>query len=230
MFKHEIMKWKYLLWFIVALALTISACQKGELDFNKQSNYYDVEREISIPLVHGTLAFNDLLNVVPDTLEIYNLLDTLDIYYNLEYDHRDTIKLNLVDSNIYIKYAKLYYWFTNEFPVGLDSRIYMLDTIHSVIIDSILFNTNPSDIFLHAAPVDSNGIVIQDSVKQIAGMMEIDSTQADNLIQRTNKIILYSRVYANTLSIVKVEKSSTLSFRFSLDIDGKYQGYINPGN
>jgi hypothetical protein len=224
------MKIKYRSLFIVSLILLVSACQKGELDFSKKSNYYDVEREIAIPLVYGNMDFNDLLNVDPDTLEIFHLLDTLNVYYNLEYDHQDTIKLGKIDKNISVQFAKLYYWFKNQFPIGLDTRIYMLDTIHSVIIDSILFNSNPGEVFLQPAPVDTNGIVIQDSVKQISGIIDIDSSQADNLIQRTNKIILSSRVYANTLSIVKVEKNSTLYFKFSLDVQGRYKGYIDSGN
>jgi hypothetical protein len=230
MIKNKFMKKKYWSWSFLMAILLVSACQKGEMDFNKKSNYYDVDREISLPLVYGKISFDDLLNVVPDTFEIIDYIDTLNIYYNLEYDHVDTLKMSKLSKNISVDFAKLFYWFTNEFPVGLDTKIYMLDTIHQVIIDSILFTNVPGQIFLQPAPVDVNGIVIQDSVKQESGYIDIDSSQADNLIQRANRLILFSRVYANSFSIVKVPQTSFLQFKFSIDIQGRYQGYNKSAN
>jgi hypothetical protein len=224
------MKKRDLSWLIVILLMLFTACKKDELDFNKRSKRIEVEREIALPLVKGNISFGDLLNIEPDSLEIINLLDTLKLYYNLEFDHQDTIKLSEFDNKITIDFVKLYYWFTNEFPLGLDAKIYLYDSKSAEIIDTILFSHNPSEAFLPAAPVDINGIVIKDMVKEKSDVINISKSQAENLLKRATNLILFTHIQANTLSIVKVSSTSYLRFKLSIDAKGKYEGYQDSGN
>lgn len=219
------MKNRELSWLMVMLVILFSSCKKETLDFSNRSNKTDIEREVNLPLVKGKISFDDLINVKPDSMEIIDLIDTLKIYYNLEFDHQDTIQMSKLDSNFTIDYLKLYYWFTNEFPIGLDAKIYMYDTASVGIIDSILFSTNPGEVFLPAAPADSNGLVIQDLIAEKAGLLDISSSQATNLFNRATSIILLSHIQANTLSIVKVPVTSFLHFKFSVDAKARYESY-----
>jgi hypothetical protein len=210
--------------FLMAIFIILcSACRKETLDFSTRSHKTDIEREVNLPLVKGEISFEDLINIKPDSTEIINLLDTLNIYYNLEFDHQDTIQMSKLDSNITIDYIKLYYWFTNDFPIGLDAKIDIYDT--TSIIDSILFNANPGEIFLPAAPVDSNGFVIQNLIAEKAGLIDISTSQANNLFNRATSLVLLSHIQANTLSIVKVPVTSFLHFKFSVDAKARYEDY-----
>jgi hypothetical protein len=219
------MKNRELTWLIAILTILFSACQKETLDLNQRSKKIEIERVVNLPLVKGNISFDDLLNIEPDTLEIIDLLDTLEIYYNLEFDYQDTIQVSKMDSNITIDYMIMYYWFTNEFPLGLDVKMYMYDSTNAEIIDSILFSSDPSEIFLPAAPVDSTGLIIQDEIEEKAGEISISSSQAANLFEKATDLILITHIQANTLSIIKIPATSFLHFKLSIDARGKYETY-----
>ena len=218
------MKKRALPFWMAIFIILLPACKKETLDFSNRSNKTDIEREVNLPLVKGKISFEDLINIKPDSTEIIDLLDTLKIYYNLEFDHQDTIQMSRLDSNITFDYIKLYYWFTNEFPIGLDAKIYM-DSTGIGTIDSILFSANPGEIFLPAGPVDSNGFVIQNLITEKAGLIDISTSQANNLFNRATSLILLSHIQANTLSIVKVPVTSFLHFKFSVDAKARYESY-----
>jgi hypothetical protein len=209
---------------LLFIVLFFASCQKDTLDLTKTSKKYSYEREISMPLVQGNITFNDLLNLDPDTIQIINVLDTLGIYYNLEYNFKDTIKLSLRKDNITVDFANLNYWFTNQFPIGLDLKIFLCDSLYT-IIDTILFSNDTSEIFLPAAPVDTNGVVILDQVTEKKGVVIISSTTAENLLRNTDQLIMDVHLTANTFSVVKVLENSYLDFRFAVDVKGKYEGY-----
>jgi hypothetical protein len=211
---------------LLFIVLFFASCQKDTLDLTKTSKKYSYEREISMPLVQGNITFNDLLNLEPDSILVINILDTLGIYYDVEYQYYDTIKLSLRKDNITVEFAKLNYWFTNQFPVGLDAKMYLCDSLYTVI-DTILFSSDPSEIFLPAAPVDTNGVVILGEVTEKKGVLDISNTTAENLLRNTDQLILDVHLSANTFSIVKILQDSYLNFRFAVDVKGKYEGYKN---
>ncbi len=208
---------------IIFLVFIGSACQKDVLDLNDMSKKYSIERELSFPLVQGNISFKNLLNIDPDSIQIINLLDTLGIYYNIEYEYYDTIKMGRSKDSITIDFANFYYWFINQFPIGLNAKIYLCDSLN-VVKDSILFSNTVAESFLPAAPVDANGVVILDQVKEKKGIIIISSSTAENLMKNTDKLILYIRLTANTFSVVKILENSYLHFQFAVDIKGKISG------
>jgi hypothetical protein len=150
----------------------------------------------------------------------------------MSFSNQDTIKIADTLSNnnkLTIEYAKLYYWFTNEFPIGLDVKVLMYDSIHSSLIDSIIFTT-PGHIFLEPAPVDENGVVIRDHLEEKSGVITINHNQASNLMHNSTHLIIATEIQADNLNVVKIMDNSYLYFQLSIDAMCIYTDTLGNGD
>lgn len=139
----------------------------------------------------------------------------------------DTIIINT--SNIdYVKeveYINLYHTIYNEFPLNLDFEMVLYDSIDNRMLDTIKFGylNNP---LITAAPVDDKGIVIRDKVQAQNGFVSLTDKQADNLINKANKIIVTGLI-SSTQGARTVKILNNYLFDFKLGIEAKAKIEVN---
>ncbi len=163
-----------------------------------------------------------------------NLDVEIPLEFRADLEFRDTVKIDLKDVEItetqYIEYARLYYWFRNEFPLNIDGYIILYDSIADVTYDTIQFNDLSNRLFIEAAPVDANGITIMDQVTESRGLIDLNRNEIDNLINVANNMIVIGKLSSynvGTVSSVKLLDYYSFNFRFNLDTKAYYRGSLN---
>ncbi|NOY38410.1 MAG: hypothetical protein GXO83_12665 [Chlorobi bacterium] len=153
----------------------------------------------------GSSIVGDLEVEVPLEFRIQDLelKDTVENPFNS--DPTDSSGFGLGD----LDYAKLYVSVNNGFPVGVDFKIYMYDSINRVIVDSIVI-----DKAIDAAPVDNAGRVTE----PIKGsqIVELGQTELDNLQTVDNLIftIIFNSTNNGTVD-VKIYTDYTFDFNLA---------------
>ena len=220
------MRMKSILLFVLTVFL-MAGCMKEDLDFTKFSKTIEIEREQALPLVKGDLSFEDIAGHSYDSLEVNVVpgVDSIFLYLLDNVNFHDTIKMGDIGSNIDIEFIKLYHTFTNDFPIGLDLKIYLYDSAKAAIIDSIPLNKDPNSVFLQPALVDANGLVDTSSVETMQDYVDLSSDLADKLLHQATHVILNAKIPTGG-NYIKVLNYYALSFKFGIDAKGKYKGQL----
>ncbi len=130
------------------------------------------------------------------------------------------------DESYSIEYANLYYKFENYFPLSFGVNLVLYDSINNEIVDTIVLNQEGSDILIEAAPVDSEGEVIDESVTAYDGEIELDPDVAEKLMNETTHIILVSKIITSdygSIESVRIAADNKLNFQFGINAKGEYR-------
>lgn len=87
-----------------------------------------------------------------------------------------------------MEFATLHYSIRNAFPLDIDMEFILYDSINEIKYDTLTF----SDIAF--APVDADGIVMENYLGRAQGTIELDESATYNLMNNTNKAIIKARM------------------------------------
>lgn len=206
----------------ILLLIGLTACIKDTIILDDLSNDILLEFEIPIPLVKANFIFEDLAGdgydsviyeTSGDTIKLF-LVDSLDLEV-------DTVDLGDMEEDIDFEYVYLHHTITNMFPVGLDLRIYLYDSVISENIDTIWFSNTPGEIFLQAAATDTNELVIEDQVEKNTGVIELDEELFDKLFNQATHLIPDPLV-PPTPGFVKILNHYQLQINLGVEAKGSY--------
>jgi hypothetical protein len=219
------MKLKHILpGFLVMLGM--AACIEDTIQVENLSDEIRIEREIAIPLIKATFLFDDLAGEDYDSIIIADQ-DTIKLYVVEDIGFQDTISFGDTGENMDFEFINLHNRITNMFPVGLDLNIYLYDSVTSQNIDTIFFGSTPGELFIQPAPLDSDGLVIEDEVEETYRVVELGDDIFDNLFQHTSHLIIDATV-PSTAGMVKVLKYYELQLKMGLEAKGSY--IVEPEN
>lgn len=203
----------------------------GKISWNKTS-IPNIDSLISFPFPESLLLRGDIaVNQGEDSLTHLNyalwesMLNLgLEIEIPLEFSadltYRDTIEFEgISDENtmIEVEYANLEYWFENYFPLGFDADLILYDSISKINLDTIKLNTDPANMFLDPAPVDAQGNVVESQVTKHVGVMALDKSTAESLLNEATHFIVEAHLITTNTNSARIGAEAKLNFQFSLD-------------
>ena len=111
-------------------------------------------------------------------------------------------------------------------------KLMLMDSITDTVLDTIYLNKNGNNFFLNAAPVDADGITIQDQVLEIPGVTELTEQQINDLFNVANKVIIVGDLKADNpqdmvYGAVKILSYYSLNFKFGIETKAHYQGSVD---
>ncbi len=139
----------------------------------------------------------------------------------------DTLNINIdnIDYVSEIEYVNLYHTIHNEFPLNIDFDLILYDSISSQLLDTIKLGYMDKPLLI-AAPVDENGITMKDQVQTQSGFISLTESQADNLLNNANKIIVVGAI-SSTSGARSVKILNNYLFDFKLGIEAKAKINVN---
>ena len=215
------MKLRNFLLFVSATFVMI-ACVKEEFSMEDLSKDAVIEREIAMPLIEGDMSFEDIVETASDSM-IINGLDTIFLYLITDTEFEDSLSVSDIfgENDWEFDYMNLHLTFTNMFPVGLDVRIFLFDSIAGVNVDTIFFSGARDEIFLDPAPTDNNGLTIENQVQTDRNILSIPSLTLNRLTTNTTHLIFAIKVPA-TNGMVKILSHYNLDLHIGLEAKGRY--------
>jgi hypothetical protein len=142
---------------------------------------------------------------------------------NLTFQDTMEIELDIEEENFSVdfEFVKIYVNTRNGFPFDFRFQMIPLDSITSVPYDSLEFT------FLSAAPVDGNGVVIEEQVDWNLEVIEIDQEFLENLEESDQVIVkVIFNTTGNGANPVKI--LSDYIFEFNIGVEGKFKFNFNP--
>ena len=221
------MKISRILTFMGILTIVVS-CVKDEFDLSDVSKDVKLERELAIPLVKGEFVFEDITDESWDSL-IFEGGDTIKLYLIDGIEQTDTMPMGDELENMTFEYLNLHHTFTNMFPIGVDVQIYLHDSLSGQNIDTVYLSENHDEYLLPAAPVDTNGLVLEDQVQTRTNVASLDASTLSNLTDRTTHMIFYVYVPPTT-GYVKIIDRYSLSMKIGIEAKGEYITTLDSDN
>lgn len=226
----------FLILSISVFQIIFSGCKQDEINLDEFSNRIRVDRQIAIPLIYGQLKVDDILSrfetspllIDGDTVEVVFGVDSINFVEDQELVFTDTINIrdsaNFENTTVEIETAKIHVKFKNYFPIGVNIEILLYDAISETVLDTI--NLNPEDgYYIKPSPVNSNGDVLVDEVKEYKDAITIKEQTLENLMHVATHFILNFEmeiVDSESVNSVKIPSTSTLDFHFGLEAEGAY--------
>jgi hypothetical protein len=204
---------------LAALLLALAACIEETIQVENLSKDIAYERQIAIPVLKAALTFEEIAGDY-DSL-IIGVGDTIFLYLNQDIGFHDTMNMTEFGDAIDFELLNVHYEITNMFPVGLDMKIYLYDSVTALNIDTIWFSETPGDLFIEPAPVDENGLAIIDEVQTTNSFIALDEGIFSNLFGNTTQLILDATV-PSTGGFIKVLKVDRLDMNLGIEARGRF--------
>jgi hypothetical protein len=205
---------------LVVLLVCAFACIEDTIQLDNISNDIAIERQQALPLIRASFRFEDIAGHGYDSL-IVQSGDTIFLYLIQDIGFHDTLKLGDMGKDIDFEYLNLYYKITSMFAVGLDLQFYLYDSVLSQNIDTIFFSRDPDHSFLEPAPVNANGLVIEDQVVPTKSFISLDQDLLYNLFHGATHLVVDATV-PSTGGYVKILNYYRLDMRLGLGLKGRY--------
>jgi len=167
------------------------------------------------------LSYGYINAIKPQSLLSIDLEIEIPLDFGANLTYRDTFPAeDLFDLPKFlqgIEYARLHYRFSNGFPLGLDVKMVLWDTINNVMVDTIKFNEN-SEFFLEGAAVDENGMVQE--IIQKEDFIEINHEKIENLFNLDGNLILVINLVTTDeqTTTVKLQDDNKLHYTLAGEI------------
>ncbi len=215
---------------------TLNPEVEGTIEFNKNNTNIE-DLLVFPPPVKITYSGSATINPSEDSTAINFITNKSKIEGDLEIEipiefsagnltFQDTMDIDFDDEDLDfsfedIEFTKIYLNIKNGFPLDLRFQMIPLDSITTVPYNPLEF------ILLSAAPVDGNGVVIEEQVDWIQEVIEIDQEFFKNL-EKSDQLII--KVIFNTTGngANPVKILSDYIFEFNLGVEGKFKFNFNP--
>jgi hypothetical protein len=214
--------------FLAGAFIGLIACIEDTVMLDNLSKDIAIERELPAPLVKTEFIFDDIAGHGYDSLIIQSG-DTIFLYLVEDLGFRDTMELSEVGDEMEFEFVNLHYTITNMFPIGLDLQFYLYDSLMAQNIDTIWFSDIPGQLFLVPAPVDMNGLVIEDQVQTENSYIGLDAPVIDNLFHGATHIVI-NAVVPSTGSYVKILEHYRLAIQLGVHFKGQYVSSLDSIN
>jgi hypothetical protein len=214
---------------------TLDPEAEGVIEFNKDNTNIE-DLLVFPPPVKICYSGSAVINPSEDTTIINFVTNESKIEGDLEIEipidfsagnltFQDTLDIELDEEDMDfsfedIEFTKVYLNIKNGFPLDLRFQMIPLDSITSAPCDTLEFT------LLSAAPVDGNGVVIEDNVDWNQEVIDIDQEYAVNLGKSDQLII---KVIFNTTGngSEPVKILSDYIFEFNVGVEGKFKFNFN---
>lgn len=216
---QKMMNFRYFLPVLGLLTLLVS-CVEERINLSDLSDEVRVEREIAAPIIRASFLFDDFAGNGADSL-IINALDTIKLFNLEDIRFQDTVSLGELGEDIDFEYINLYHTVTNMFPVGLDLRLYMYDSISAQNIDTIWFSNTPGELFLQPAPLNEDELVIEEQVQEVSGVIYLDTETFDNLFENSSHLVI-DAVVPSSSGFARILSHYTLNLNLGIEAKGYY--------
>lgn len=207
---------------VFILILSAIACIEDTIQLENLSNDLAFEREIPMPIITTSLTFDDIAGHGYDSLIILQVGDTIFLYLNEDLNLDDTIEFGETGENMDFDFINIHYKIFNMFPVGLDFRITLYDSVSNQNIDTIWFSNTPGELFIQPPPIDENGLTIEEEVDTSNSFIGLTATILDELFNETTHLIVFAGVPA-TGGFVKILNNYRLYLQLGIDAKGRYE-------
>jgi hypothetical protein len=201
------------------------ACIEDTIQLDNISNEIAYQRQQAIPLIRASFRFDDIAGHGYDSLIIQSG-DTIFLYLIQDIGFHDTLRIGDLGKDINFDYINLYYQVTNMFAIGLDLNLYLYDSVLAGNIDTIRFSQEPGQLFLEPAPVNANGLVIEDQVVPTKSYISLDHDLLYNLFHGATNLVIDATV-PSTGGYVKVLNYYRLDMNIGLGFKGTYVDTLN---
>ncbi len=195
--------------------LMTQGCTRDELNMDKFSRMVKVERDIALPLAHGEMFLKDIIGA--NTTDSIATINGDTVFY-------DTLNLSLEMDKLEVDFCELHYVSKNYLPLGFNLRLISYDSITNSILDTILFSN--TGLFMEAAPLDSDGNVIESQVQSKEDVISINSSTADNLLHRATHLIFQAELFSNTKRIIPLTEKNYIWLDLGIAAHGSYTSEI----
>jgi hypothetical protein len=212
---------KYIQIFTVAIfMIVVYGCIEDTVQLDNLSSDVAIERELPAPLVKTEFIFEDIAGHGYDSLIIQSG-DTIFLYLVEDLGFQDTMALGEEGEEMEFDFVNLHYTITNMFPIGLDIQFYLYDSLTAQNIDTIWFSDIPGQLFLVPAPVDMNGLVIEDQVLTENSFIGLDEPVLNNLFHEATHLVI-NAIVPSTGSYVKILEHYRLAIQLGVHFKGQY--------
>jgi hypothetical protein len=200
-----------LLFSLMLFATIVTGCMRDDLDMDKFSERFKIEREIALPLAYGSIYLKDFMEDTDSILVI-----------EADSSFSDTIEFSAGDEtdNFELEYFYLYHKTANYLPVAADLTLVTYDSITQRNLDTIKFIEN--NVFLQAAPIDKNGNAIISEVDTIKDKLVIDKQEAENILNVATHIIFEARLISDTTVIIPINENKRIWLKYGFEAKGSY--------
>ncbi len=205
---------------LMALFIGTLACIEDTIQLEDLSTKQNFTRQIVIPVLQGSLKFDDLAGHGYDSL-IITSGDTIFLYLLEDINLEDTIELGDLGQNIEFEFIEIHCKNTNWFPVGLDLRLYLYNDSTGANIDTIWFSSTPGELFIEPATSDANGLTIDDQVKTDSSVVTLDSYVINELFNEATRLVFFAEV-PSTGGFVKILRYHKLYLNLGIIAKGRY--------
>jgi len=206
--------------FLTGAFIGLNACIEDTVQLDNLSTDISYERELAAPLIKTEFIFDDIAGHGYDSLIIQSG-DTIFLYLVEDLGFRDTMELSEMGDEMEFEFVNLHYTITNMFPIGLDLQFYLYDSLSAQNIDTIWFSDIYGEMFLMPAPVDMNGLVIEDQVQTENSFIGLDGPVIDNLFHGATHLVI-NAVVPSTGSYVKILEYYRLAIQLGVHFKGQY--------
>lgn len=203
--------------FSLALLITVFAsCKRDDLDMDKFSDRFKLERTIAFPLAFGSIFLEDFMEETDSVL----IIETDSIF-------TDTFGFDIGDEadDFELEYFKLYHNTANFLPLAADLMLVSFDSVTQRNLDTIKFVEN--NVFLQPAPIDSDGNAIVSQVDTVKGELNIGKREAENLLNVATHIIFEARLMSDTTVIIPINENKRIWLKYGFEAKGSYTSEFN---
>ncbi len=205
---------------LIILFFIALACIEDTIQLEDISQEINYERQIVLPVLKGSLKFDDLAGHGYDSL-IITSGDTIFLYLLEDVLLEDTIELGDMGQNVEFEFIEIHCKNLNIFPVGLDLRLYLHNDSISENIDTIWFSDTPGELFIQPAPSDANGLAIESAVVADSTIATLDTELIDKLLNEATRLVLFAEV-PSTGGFVKILRHHRLYLNIGIIARGTF--------
>lgn len=205
---------------LIILFFIALACIEDTIQLEDISPEINYERQIVLPVLKGSLKFDDLAGHGYDSL-IITSGDTIFLYLLEDVLLEDTIELGDMGQNVEFEFIEIHCKNLNMFPVGLDLRLYLHNDSISENIDTIWFSDTPGELFIQPAPSDANGLAIESAVVADSTIATLDTELIDKLLNEATRLVLFAEV-PSTGGFVKILRHHRLYLNIGIKARGTF--------
>lgn len=202
---------------LAVLVIVVISCKRDDLDMDKFSDRFRVEREIGFPLAYGSVYLKDFMEETDSIL----IIET-------DSSFTDTIEFSVGDETdeFELEYFSLYHKTANYLPVAADLMLVSFDSVTQRNLDTIRFVEN--NVFLQAAPIDGEGNAIISQVDTLKDKLMIDKQEAENILNVATHIIIEARLISDTTVIIPINDNKRIWLKYGFEAKGSYTSEFDP--
>ena len=213
----------------------------GQIQFNRNT-VSNIDEIISFP-IPDSISIGGLVRTNPgaDSLTTQNFIlgnsfinlglevevpmeFRADLTYERSIDVRDLFDEETTE-DLELEFFKLHYWFENQFPLGVDAKAVLRDSVNNVVYSDTLFlNANQGQMFIAPAPVDNNGLVELNKVQRKTGYLLLNKGQADFMLKDATHIDIIAKLQTTNISSVRILNTYSIDFQFGSEFRLRYTG------